>query len=84
MREGGRKGAIDCWGDLRNIYASGTQKEAELVLRKDKWHLFLVTESPDPPSSNQGSQWKWTMGENKLAASSTGKVIGGTRLRGKA
>ena len=67
----------------RAILASGTPKEAELVLRKNKWYFNLVVESPDPPPIQYGSVMGTDVGENNLAATSTGKVIGGGNLKHK-
>jgi hypothetical protein len=62
---------------------SWLHKEVELVLRGDKWSLNLVIESPDSSLIQSGSTMGVDVGENNLAASSAGQVIGGAKLRDK-
>ncbi len=65
----------------RRILASGQPREAELVRRRGTWFFNLVVEIDDavPPAS--GPVMGVDVGENNLAATSTGKVFGGGDLR---
>jgi IS605 OrfB family transposase len=65
----------------RRIIASGKAKEAELVCRKGRWYFNLVVESEDAEPITSGSVMGVDVGENNLAATSTGKVGGGGPLR---
>jgi transposase len=65
----------------RNLLASGTAKEAKLVTRKGIWYFNLVVDIPDAPPVSGGGVLGIDVGENNLAASSTGKVWGGEKLR---
>jgi putative transposase len=65
----------------RWILQSGTAKEAELVLRDGQWFFNLVVQSADPPTRASGPAMGVDVGENTLAATSTGKVWGGQSLR---
>ncbi|WP_086133850.1 RNA-guided endonuclease TnpB family protein [Methylocaldum sp.] len=65
----------------RRILESGKPKEAELVFRKGKWFLNLVVESGDVEPVASGPVMGVDVGENNLAATSTGKVFGGEHLR---
>ncbi|MHB8255529.1 MAG: RNA-guided endonuclease InsQ/TnpB family protein [Acidiferrobacter sp.] len=69
-----------CGKHQRNLLACGIAKEARLVLRKGMWYFRLVLDLPEVapvPGGNFGVD----VGENNLAASSTGKVWGGGPLR---
>jgi IS605 OrfB family transposase len=65
----------------RRIMASGKAKEAELVCRKGRWYFNLVVESEDSDPIASGPVMGVDVGENNLAATSTGKVWGGGELR---
>jgi IS605 OrfB family transposase len=67
----------------RRILASGKAKEAELVCRKGRWYFNLVVESEDSDPIASGPVMGVDVGENNLAATSTGKVWGGGELRHK-
>jgi len=67
----------------QRILDSGAPKEAELVCRKGQWYFNLVVESPDQDRVTSGRVLGVDVGENNLAASSTGKVWGGGELRHK-
>jgi putative transposase len=58
----------------RRILESGRAKEAELLLRDGQWFFNLVVESVDPPTRASGPVMGVDVGENTLAATSTGKV----------
>jgi IS605 OrfB family transposase len=65
----------------RHLLASGTAREAKLVTRKGVWYFNLVVDLPDAPPVSGGGVLGVDVGENNLAASSTGKVWGGEKLR---
>ena len=65
----------------RRIFKSGEAKEAELVFRNGNWFFNLVVESDDPQAVASGPVMGVDVGENTLAATSTGKVFGGEALR---
>jgi putative transposase len=66
-----------------NLLNSGLAKEAELLKRKGQWYFNLVIDIPDAaPSTGNGSMGV-DVGENNIAATSTGKVFGGGELRHK-
>jgi IS605 OrfB family transposase len=79
---GGRaKVSFVCGKHQRNLLSSGVPKEAKLIVRKGVWYFNLVIDIPDAaPSSGSGSVGV-DVGENNLAATSTGKVWGGGQLR---
>jgi IS605 OrfB family transposase len=56
-------------------------KEAELVLRRGCWFFNLVVESEDSETVASGPVMGVDVGENTLAASSTGRIWGGEALR---
>ena len=61
----------------------GTPKEAELIQKKGHWYFNLVLDIPDPEFLASGDVLGIDMGENNLAATSTGKLFGGGKLRHK-
>lgn len=65
----------------RRILRSGLPKEAELVLRRGRWFFNLVVESCDGDTVTSGPVMGVDVGENTLAASSTGRIWGGEALR---
>ena len=65
----------------RNLLTSGMAKEAKLIVRKGVWYFNLVLDLPDTPPVSGGGVLGVDVGENNLAASSTGKVWGGGQLR---
>jgi IS605 OrfB family transposase len=65
----------------RRIVESGSPKEAELVFRKGRWYFNLVVESGEAQPAATGPMMGVDVGENNLAATSTGMVFGGGRLR---
>lgn len=70
-----------CGKHQLNLLASGVPKEAKLVIRKSIWYFNLVLDIPDAPPASGGETFGLDVGENNLAASSTGKVWGGGQLR---
>jgi IS605 OrfB family transposase len=65
----------------QKILDSGIPKEAELIFRKGHWYFNLVVESKDPEPLVSGAILGLDVGENNLAAVSSGKVWGGGELR---
>lgn len=65
----------------RRILDSGLPKEAELIHRKGRWYFHLVVESESPEPVEAGGVLGIDVGENNFAATSTGKVFGGGKLR---
>jgi putative transposase len=65
----------------RRILAAGRPQEAELVARKGNWFFNLVVEVQDLEPLTSGPVMGVDVGENNLAATSTGKVLGGKKLR---
>jgi IS605 OrfB family transposase len=63
------------------ILHGGRPKEAELVLRRDRWYFNLVVESSEGEAVAAGPVMGVDVGENTLAASSTGRIWGGEALR---
>ena len=72
-----------CGKHQRNLLASGTPKEATLIVRKGIWYFNLVLDLPDVSPVSGSGILGVDVGENNLAASSTGKVWGGGQLRHK-
>jgi putative transposase len=67
----------------RQILQSGRPrpKEAELVFRRGGWFFNLVLESDDRETVVSGPVMGVDVGENTLAAASTGRIWGGEPLR---
>jgi putative transposase len=67
----------------RQILQSGRPrpKEAELVFRRGDWFFNLVVELDDAERVASGPVMGVDVGENTLAASSTGRIWGGEALR---
>ena len=67
----------------RQILQSGRPrpKEAELVFRRGGWFFNLVVESDDGEMVASGPVMGVDVGENTLAAASTGRIWGGEALR---
>jgi IS605 OrfB family transposase len=71
-------------GFQKDYLAAGVAKEAELVSRKGMFYFNLVLDMPDAePSGDAGNIIGVDVGENNLAATSTGKIFGGGNLRHK-
>jgi IS605 OrfB family transposase len=69
-------------GDFQRQYlAQGTPKEAELVRKRKGWFFNLVLDLPDPALAQAGNVLGVDLGENNLAATSSGKLFGGGKLR---
>ncbi len=59
----------------------GQAREAELVRRGKRWFFHLVLDLPDALPVGTGKAVGIDLGENVLAATSTGKLFGGGALR---
>ena len=70
-----------CGKHQANLMASGKPKEAELICRKGQWYFNLVLDIPDVTPVAEGGVLGVDVGENNLAATSSGKVFGGGKLR---
>lgn len=64
-----------------NLLTAGLPKEAQLVRKKDRYYFNLVLDLPDAPARTTGSVAGVDLGENTIAAISTGKIFGGGKLR---
>ena len=67
----------------RTLFSLGAPKEAELICKKGRWYFHLVLQLPDPPVSEQAGRLGVDLGENVLAAISSGKLYGGGQVRHK-
>ena len=65
----------------RKLLQRGRPKEAELVCRQGQWFFNLAVESPDGEAVASGPVMGVDVGENTLAAASTGRIWGGEALR---
>ena len=65
----------------KSYFSQGTPTEAELICRKGRWYFNLVLELPDPPKSEKTKIMGVDLGENVLAATSTGNLYGGGKVR---
>jgi IS605 OrfB family transposase len=70
-----------CGKHQRNLLSCGAPKEAKLVVRKGVWYFNFVLDFADVATVSGGGVLGIDVGENNLAASSTGKVWGGGKLR---
>ena len=69
-------------GSFQQTYFSqGEPKEAELCFKKGHWYLNLVLDLPDPPVTEGTVILGVDLGENNLAAISSGQVFGGGKIR---
>lgn len=72
-----------CGEHQTDLLRIGEPKEAELIVRKGKWFFNLVLDIPNVPVKTEGGVLGVDVGENNLAATSSGKVCGGEELRHK-
>lgn len=69
-------------GDFQARYlVAGKPKEAKLVRRGEQWFFNLVLDLPDAPPANGGGVLGVDLGENNLASTSSGKIMGGGPLK---
>jgi len=70
------------WGKHQNaLFEKGLPKEAELIFKNGTWYFNLVVEIATPERVQSNKVMGVDLGENNIAATSTGKVIGGGKLR---
>ena len=67
----------------KTLLESGEAKEARLINRKGIWYFNLFLDISDATPIKIGEVLGIDVGENNLAATSTGKVFGGGELRHK-
>jgi IS605 OrfB family transposase len=70
-----------CGPHQKALLLSGIPKEGRLTTYKGIWYLNLVFDLPDPVPLQGDRAMGLDVGENNLAATSTGKVFGGGKLR---
>lgn len=63
------------------VFSQGLPREGELLFRKGRWYFNLVIEIPDPPLRSSAKPLGVDLGENVLAAVSSGKLFGGGKIR---
>ena len=69
-------------GAFQQSYLSqGIPKEAELVCKKGRWYFNLVLDLPTPSLTDKTAIFGVDLGENILAATSSGKLFGGGKVR---
>ena len=78
---GRTKVGFACGPLQKTLLAAGKAKEARLTSRKGIWYLNLVFDLPDSKPLVGDLAMGLDVGENNLAATSTGKVFGGGKLR---
>jgi len=62
-------------------FDQGIPKEAELICKKGEWYFNLVLDLPDQPICANSGIMGVDIGENVLAALSSGKLFGGGNIR---
>jgi putative transposase len=72
---------LEISGFHKPFLESGLPKEAELVCKGNQWFFHLVLDLPDVLPTEMGNAIGIDLGENVLAATSTGKLFGGGALR---
>lgn len=78
----GRVKAKLIWGKhQRATFDKGLAKEAELIIKNGCWYFNLVIEIPSSDSIQSDIVMGVDLGENNIAATSTGKLFGGGKLR---
>ena len=70
-----------CGDHQASLVEAGNPREARLIIRKGICYFNLVLDLPDAAPVKPGSVLGVDVGENNLAATSTGKVFGGGKLR---
>jgi putative transposase len=65
----------------QSYFSQGKPKEAELIFKKGHWYLNLVLDLPDPPLTENTTVLGVDLGENNLAAISSGQIYGGGKIR---
>lgn len=67
----------------KGFFDLGNPKEAELVRKGNRWFFHLVLDLPDVLPIIDGNAMGVDLGENVLAATSTGKLFGGGPIRAR-
>lgn len=62
-------------------FSQGLPKEAELTFKKGEWYFNLVLDLPNQPICPHTGVMGVDVGENVLAALSSGKLLGGSKVR---
>jgi IS605 OrfB family transposase len=65
----------------QNYFSQGIPKEAELIYKKGRWYFNLVLDLPAPLPRAKEAFFGIDLGENTLAATSSGKIFGGGEVR---
>lgn len=65
----------------RKLLEIGEPKESKLILKNKEWYFNLVVDIKDPEPFEGEEVIGIDVGENNLAATSTGKIFGGAQLR---
>jgi putative transposase len=65
----------------KGYFSKGVPKEGELIHRKGKWYFNLVLDLPETESIGKKSVIAVDLGENVIAATSSGKLFGGGKIR---
>lgn len=78
--QGRIKVALKIGAFQKQYLAAGTPKEAQLVHKKKGWFFNLVLELPDTAPVSGNGILGVDLGENNLAATSSGKLFGGGKL----
>lgn len=65
----------------QELLSIGIPKEADLTYKKGYWYFHLVLDLPDPALSERTGMLGVDLGENVLAATSSGQLYGGGQVR---
>ena len=65
----------------QEYFSKGIPREAELICKKGKWYFNLVLDFPDPAVIEKTAVVAVDLGENNLAALSSGHIFGGGKIR---
>ena len=68
-------------GFQKEYFSKGIPKEGELLYKKGKWYFNLVLDLPESQMARNGSLLAVDLGENVIAATSSGKLFGGGKVR---
>jgi len=67
----------------REYLSQGVPKEGELICRKGTWYFNLVLDIPELTPNGKSGSLAVDLGENVLAATSSGELFGGGKVRYK-
>ena len=79
--EGRERVLFVCGEHQARLLTIGNPKEAELIVRHGKWFFNLVLDIPDVVAQTDGGVLGVDVGENNMAATSSGQIFGGEKLR---